>query len=148
MLIHHFNTDQTYELCEENQMFIIKGGMLKAKHLKYDLHAAIWDLIDWIRISSFTNLTDEDCEVVRKISNIEESFLKEEVMNIICGRKLNRLFYEHAYDLIYYSYMTKRDKLFVLNNQHNFFIYEEIAQLIRFSTLTITSKKTDDHSYH
>ena len=112
----------------------------------------IWDLIDWIRMSNFTNLTNEDCNAIRKIWNTDEPFIKEEVMNIICGKKLNRLFYEHAYDLIYYSFMTKRDRLFVLNNQFNFFLYEEIVQLIKFSTLAVTSKifqsKIDDRTYH
>ena len=152
MLIHHFNTNQTYELLEENQYYAIKGGVLRETHSKNDLHTAIWDLIDWIRMSNFTNLTNEDCNAIRKIWNTDEPFIKEEVMNIICGKKLNRLFYEHAYDLIYYSFMTKRDRLFVLNNQFNFFLYEEIVQLIKFSTLAVTSKifqsKIDDRAYH
>ena len=40
MLIHHFNTNQTYELLEENQSYVIKGGALRATHSKNDLHTA------------------------------------------------------------------------------------------------------------
>lgn len=135
MIIHHFNRNEAYELYEVNKTFFISGDTLSGSHQKSDLHHALWDLIDWIRTVSFTNLRDEDCKAVQLTSRSDREIDREEMMNVICGKKINRLFYEHAYDLLYYSYISKHEKFVVLNNERNFFIYEEIIQLMRFSTL-------------
>jgi hypothetical protein len=139
MTIHHFNTAQTYDLYEANGNFCIRNEAYKALHAKNDLHLAIWDLIDWIRMTHFTNLSDEDCHTIQKISQSGNPFDKNLLMDVICGRKINRVFYEHAYDLIYHTYIHEKNKSVVLNNEHNFFLYEEIIQLLKFRPLKTKS---------
>jgi hypothetical protein len=135
MTIHHFNTVQTYDLYEAGGNFCIRNDTYRALHAKSDLHSAIWDLIDWIRMSNFTNLSDEDCMILQKLLKSAEVLDKNSVMDVICGRKLNRVFYEHAYDLIYHTYTHEKNRSVVLNNEHNFFLYEEILQLLKFRPL-------------
>src|SRR5690349_25027136 len=135
MTIHHVNRNEAYELYEFDKTFFISGDTLSTSHAKPDLHNALWDLIDWIRTVSFTNLGDEDCKAVQLTSRSDREINREEMMNVICGKKINRLFYEHAYDLLYYSYISRHEKFVVLNNERNFFIYEEIIQLMRFASL-------------
>ena len=72
------------------------------------------------------------------LSRSEVVLNRNEVMNTICGKKINRLFYQHAYDLLYYSIKSNPGKFVVLNNETNFFLYEEIIQLLRFTTLKVT----------
>jgi hypothetical protein len=135
MTIHHFNTVQTYDLYEANGHFCIRNDTYKALHAKSDLHSSIWDLIDWIRVTNFTNLTDEDYVVLQKLSKSSQLPDKNLIMDVICGRKLNRVFYEHAYDLIYHTYTHEKTRSVVLNNEHNFFLYEEILQLLKYRPL-------------
>ena len=137
MIIHHVNSDSSYVLYQAKGNFFIESGAYKAIHAKTDLHAAIWYLIDWIRMVCFTNLTDQDCEKIKKISKSTKRPNKEEVMNTICGRKLNRVFYEQAYALIYDAYQNDCDAVISLQNDINFFIHEEILQLIRFNSVKI-----------
>jgi hypothetical protein len=142
MTIHHFDRNETYELYEIEKTFFFKGDTLSTTHRKQDLHSALWDLIDWIRMYSFTNFREEDCKAIQAASRSDVLPNRDNVMNTICGKKINRLFYEHAYDLMYYSYMSKNEKFVVLNNAHNFFIYEEIIQLMRFTTLKVSNPVT------
>ena len=139
MTIHHFDRNEMYELYEHNKSFYIEGDTLGTAKGKPDLHTALWDLIDWVRTVSFTGLREEDCKAVQAIARSEKALNRVQVMNAICGKKINRLFYEHAYDLLYYSYQSKNEKFVVLNNQHNFFVYEEIVQLLRFTTLKVSA---------
>jgi hypothetical protein len=141
MIIHHFNTAQTYELHEANGNYCIRNDKYKALHAKHDLHSAIWDLIDWIRMTNFTSLTDEDCKAIEKLLKSAQTLHKDSMMDIICGRKINRVFYENAYDLIYHHYNSENEKSILLNNETNFFIYEEIVQLIKFHTLKFSISK-------
>jgi hypothetical protein len=65
----------------------------------------------------------------------EDDLNREDVMNTICGRKLNRVFYEHAYALILEAYDADSQQDITLQNDINFFLYEEIIQLIKFNTV-------------
>jgi hypothetical protein len=137
MIIHHLNTNEFYEVVEENKRFFIRNEKYKAFHAKGDLHSTVWDLIDWIRMTNFTGLTAADCENVMRIAKTSQLLEKETVMNIICGRKINRVFYEGAYNLITQTFNTTGKATVVLNNETNFFLYEEIIQLLKFSPLKI-----------
>jgi hypothetical protein len=137
MIVHHLNTNEFYELVEENKRFFIRNERYKAFHAKSDLHSTVWDLIDWIRMTNFTGLTSVDCENVMRIAQTSQNLEKETVMNIICGRKINRVFYEGAYNLITQTFVTAGNATVVLNNETNFFLYEEIIQLLKFSPLKI-----------
>jgi hypothetical protein len=137
MTIHHLNTNEFYQVTEENNRFFIRNETYRAFHAKSDLHSTIWDLIDWIRMTNFTNLTDEDCRNVMRISGTTANLERETVMNIICGRKINRVFYEGAYNMIAQTFVTAPNATVVLNNETNFFIYEEIIQLLKYSPLKI-----------
>lgn len=133
MTIHHVNSNCSYELYEANGNFFITSGTYKAIHAKSDVHAAIWYLIDWMRMVSFTNLNEQDCETIKNLSSSAVELDKEDVMNTICGRKLNRVFYEKAYGLIYDAYENDPQQIITLDNETNFFLYEEILQLLRFN---------------
>lgn len=139
MIIHHLNTEQTYELHEVSGNFFIKNDSYKAIRAKNDLHSVTWDLIDWIRMTNFTNLTEEDRLAIQRISSVTSLPDKESIMNVICGRKLNRVFYERAYHLIHDGYQENKIKTVLLDNEKNFFLYEEIIQLLKFSPLKIKS---------
>jgi hypothetical protein len=67
----------------------------------------------------------------------ENNLNREDVMNTICGRKLNRVFYEHAYALIFEAYDTGSQQDITLQNDINFFLYEEIIQLLKFNTVML-----------
>ncbi|HEY0744638.1 MAG TPA: hypothetical protein VGD40_24390 [Chryseosolibacter sp.] len=137
MIVHHLNTNEFYEVVEESKRFFIRNERYKAFHAKSDLHATVWDLIDWIRMTNFTGLTQADCENVMRIAQTPQKLETETVMNIICGRKINRVFYEGAYNLITQTFNTAGNATVVLNNETNFFLYEEIIQLLKFSPLKI-----------
>lgn len=137
MIVHHLNTNEFYEIVEETKRFFIRNEKYKAFHAKGDLHSTLWDLIDWIRMTNFTGLTDADCANVMRIAQTNQNLETETVMNIICGRKINRVFYEGAYNLMYQSFTTGGNATVVLNNETNFFLYEEIIQLLKFSPLKI-----------
>jgi hypothetical protein len=139
MTIYHLNTDQRYELHEVSGNFFIKNDQYKAVRAKNDLHSVTWDLIDWIRLSNFTNLSDDDHRALQRISATQHLPDKESIMNIICGRKLNRVFYEQAYNLIHEGYTENKNKTVLLDNEKNFFLYEEILQLLKYSPLKIRS---------
>lgn len=136
MIVHHLNTNEFYEVVEENKRFFIRNERYRAFHAKSDLHSTVWDLIDWIRMTNFTGLTATDCENVMRIAETTQNLEAETVMNIICGRKINRVFYEGAYNLITQTFNTGNATV-VLNNETNFFLYEEIIQLLKFSPLKI-----------
>jgi hypothetical protein len=133
MTIHHVDSQCTYLLYEMKGNFFIESGSFKSLHPNNDVRAAIWSLIDWMRMVCFTNLTDGDCEKIKIISNSTTALHKDDVMNIICGRKLNRVFYEQAYTLIHDAYSQDVKQTISLHNGDNFFLYEEILQLLRFS---------------
>ncbi len=139
MTIHHFNTFQSYELIKRDNYFFIRNDKYKSFHAKSDLHSTVWELLDWIRMTNFTNITVEDGEAIARIDAIETVLDREAVMNVICGRKINRVFYEHAYDLITYTFNKAPESSLVLNNETNFFLYEEIIQLLRYSPLRMKS---------
>lgn len=139
MIVHHLNTGEFYEITEEGKRFFIRNEKYKAFHAKADLHSTVWDLIDWIRMTNFTGFSNEDCSKVMKIANTNQNLEKETVMNIICGRKINRVFYEGAYNLITQAFNTSGIATVVLNNETNFFLYEEVIQLLKFSPLKIKS---------
>jgi hypothetical protein len=136
MTIHHVNSNCSYTLYQSKGNFFIESGAYKAIHAKSDIHAAIWYLIDWIRMVCFTNLTDEDCIKIGVLGKSTDRLDKESVMNTICGRKLNRVFYEHSYALIYEAYDNDSQQIISLDNERNFFLYEEILQLLRFSPVS------------
>ena len=140
MIIHHVNSDCSYRLYEAKGNFFIESGTYKAIHAKSDIHAAIWYLIDWIRMVCFTNLNDQDCEKIKELLKTTQDLDKEDVMNKICGRKLNRVFYEHAYTLVFEAFENDREEVVTLDNEQNFFMYEEIVQLVRFNP--VKEKKT------
>jgi hypothetical protein len=137
MIVHHLNTNEFYEVVEENKRFFIRNEKYKAFHAKSDLHTTVWDLIDWVRMANFTGFTSTDCENVMRIAQSTQHLEAEAVMNIICGRKINRVFYEGAYNLIAQTFATGNMATVVLNNETNFFLYEEIIQLLKFSPLKI-----------
>lgn len=137
MIVHHLNTSEFYEIIEEGKRFFIRNERYKAFHAKADLHSTVWDLIDWIRIINFTGFKDEDCAKVMQIAKTNQNLEKETVMNIICGRKINRVFYEGAYNLIVQAFNSSGKATVVLNNETNFFLYEEVIQLLKFSPLKI-----------
>jgi hypothetical protein len=137
MIVHHLNTNEFYEVVEENKRFFIRNEKYKAFHAKSDLHTTVWDLIDWVRMTNFTGLTSTDCENVKRIAQSSQNLEGEAVMNIICGRKINRVFYEGAYNLIAQTFASSGNVTVVLNNETNFFLYEEIIQLLKFSPLKI-----------
>jgi hypothetical protein len=135
MTIHHVNSNCSYVLYESKGNFFIENNSYKAIHAKNDIHAAIWYLIDWIRMVCFTNLSEDDCAKLSSLMKSPEDLNKEEVMNTICGRKLNRVFYEHAYALIFQAYDTEGQPDVILHNDINFFLYEEIIQLLKFNSV-------------
>jgi hypothetical protein len=137
MIVHHLNTNEFYEVTEENRRFFIRNDRYKAFHAKADLHSTVWDLIDWIRMTNFTGLTDQDCDNLMRLAKTNQVLEKETVMNIICGRKINRVFYEGAYNMIAQAFSSAAPAKVVLNNETNFFLYEEIIQLLKFSPLKI-----------
>ena len=137
MIVHHLNTNEFYEVVEENKRFFIRNEKYKAFHAKGDLHSTVWDLIDWIRMTNFTGLTTADCENVMRIANTTQQLETETVMNIMCGRKINRVCYEGAYNLITQTFNAAGKATVVLNNETNLFLYEEIIQLLKFSPLKI-----------
>jgi hypothetical protein len=139
MIVHHLNTNEFYEVVEEGKRFFIRNERYKAFHAKADLHSTVWDLIDWIRMTNFTGFTEEDCRKVMQIAQTKLNLEKETVMNIICGRKINRVFYEGAYNLIAQAFNSAGNATVVLNNETNFFLYEEVIQLLKFSPLKIKS---------
>ena len=116
MIVHHLNTNEFYEVVEENKRFFIRNEKYKAFHAKGDLHSTVWDLIDWIRMTNFTGLTSADCENVMRIATTTQQLETETVMNIICGRKINRVFYEGAYNLITQTFNAAGKATVVLNN--------------------------------
>lgn len=140
MKIHHVNTNCSYVLYEAKGNYFIESGAYKAIHAKSDVHAAIWYLIDWIRMVCFTNITDQDCERIKELLKSECDLDKEDVMNTICGRKLNRVFYEHAYALIFEAYENDIQQVITLDNDVNFFIYEEVVQLLRFNPVKVKNQ--------
>jgi hypothetical protein len=139
MIIHHLNTNEFYEITEEGKRFFIRNEKYRAFHAKSDLHSTAWDLIDWIRMTNFTGFTEQDCQRVMRIAQTNQLLEKEMVMNIICGRKINRVFYEGAYNLIAQTFASTGNATVVLNNETNFFLYEEVIQLLKFSPLKIKS---------
>jgi hypothetical protein len=139
MIVHHLNTNEFYEVTEEGKRFFIRNERYKAFHAKSDLHSTVWDLIDWIRMTNFTGFSDEDCQNVMRIAQTKQTLDKDAVMNIICGRKINRVFYEGAYNLITQTFTSLGNATVVLNNETNFFLYEEVIQLLKFSPLKIKS---------
>jgi hypothetical protein len=138
MLVHHLNRNESYDIYDNGKTFFIKGDTLYHPQGKESLHQAVWDLIDWMRTMCFTNLTDSDCKAIQILSRTDKRLEKNEVMNSICGKKMNRMYYEDAYDLLVHTYSNKKDKFVLLNNESNFFIYEEIIQLLRFSILSVS----------
>ena len=137
MIVHHLNTNEFYTVTAEGNRFFIRNENYKAFHARGELHSTVWELIDWIRMTNFTNLTQQDCTNIKRISQSSVDFEKETVMNIICGRKINRVFYEGAYNLITHTFSTAPDATVVLNNETNFFLYEEVIQLLKYSPLKI-----------
>ena len=140
MTIHHVNTNCSYVLYEAKGNYFIESGAYKAIHAKSDVHAAIWYLIDWIRMVCFTNITDQDCKRIQELLKSEDDLDKEDLMNTICGRKLNRVFYEHAYGLIFEGYEHDVQQVVTLENGVNFFIYEEVVQLLRFNHVKVKNQ--------
>jgi hypothetical protein len=141
MIVHHLNTNEFYNVVSEGNRFFISNDTYKAFHAKGDLHSTIWELIDWIRMTNFTNLTDGDCRNLMKLTDSSATLEKETVMNIVCGRKINRVFYEGAYNLIAQTFASAPKATVVLNNETNFFLYEEIIQLLKYSPLKIKSAR-------
>jgi hypothetical protein len=141
MIVHHLNTNEFYTVTAEGNRFFIQNETYKAFHAKGDLHSTVWELIDWIRMVNFTNLSDDDCRNVVKIANSSHNLEKETVMNVICGRKINRVFYEGAYNLITQTFASAPNATVVLNNETNFFLYEEVIQLLKYSPLKIKAAR-------
>jgi hypothetical protein len=141
MIVHHANTNEFYKVTAEANRFFISNDTYKAFHAKGDLHSTVWELIDWVRMTNFTNLTDEDCNNLMRLANTSQNLEKETVMNVICGRKINRVFYEGAYNLITNTFSSTPNATVVLNNETNFFLYEEVIQLLKYSPLKIKSAR-------
>jgi hypothetical protein len=141
MIVHHLNTNEFYEVTEESRRFFIRNEKYKVFHAKSDLHSTLWDLIDWIRMTNFTGITDQDCVSIMRLAKTDQQLEKETVMNIICGRKINRVFYEGAYNMIFQVFGSAAPVTVVLNNETNFFLYEEVIQLLKFSPLKMRSPK-------
>lgn len=141
MIVHHLNTNEFYTITTEANRFFIRNETYKAFHAKGDLHSTVWELIDWIRMTNFTNLTEDDCKNITRIADTNQDLEKDTVMNIICGRKINRVFYEGAYNLITHTFASAPQATVVLNNETNFFLYEEIIQLLKYSPLKIKTAR-------
>ena len=140
MTIHHVSSNCSYVLYETKGNFFIESGTYKAIHAKSDVHAAIWYLIDWIRMVCFTNITESECEKIKGLLKYPDDLDKEDLMNTVCGKKLNGVFYEHAYGLIFEAYENDTQQVIKLDNEVNFFIYEEIVQLLRFNPVKVKNR--------
>jgi hypothetical protein len=138
MKVHHSDSGITCYLINDDGNFFIEIGKHKTTLAKDDLQAAIWFLIDWVRMSSFTNITGRELKAIHELLNSRITLDKETIMNLICGKKINTIFYDKAFSVILEGFLEEKKEV-TLTNEQNFFIYQEIVQIIKQNSFAIYS---------
>lgn len=131
MRVYHYDTDTLLFLHQEEGLYFVKTDGDERTNAFPDLSAALWNIIEQIRSTALTKINDRMFRLATKRIDPEDKPSMDSLLRLLKERKIHKVFYDTAFLSMLTHHNSKKKYDLILENKTNFFLYDEIAYIIK-----------------
>lgn len=133
MRVYHYDTDTLLFLNQEEEVYFVKieGDGTERIGSFSDLSSALWHMIEYIRSIALRTIKEREFKMVAKKINTDDQPSKGSLLKLLRGQKIHKVFYDTAFLSMLTHHNSKKKYDLILENKTNFFLYDEIAYIIK-----------------
>lgn len=131
MRVYHYDTDTLLLLHQEEGLYFVKTDGDERTNAFADLCAALWNIIEQIRNTALTKVNDRVFRLATKRIDPKDKPSMGSLLRLLKERNIHKVFYDTAFLSMLTHHNSKKKYDLILENKTNFFLYDEIAYIIK-----------------
>lgn len=131
MRVYYYDTDTLLFLHQEEGLYLVRTDGDERTNTFADLSAALWNIIEQIRSTALAKVDDRVFRLATKRIDPEDKPSMRSLFRLLKERKIHKVFYDTAFLSMLTHHNSKKKYDLILENKTNFFLYDEIAHIIK-----------------